>query len=313
MPQGRSRRQFVEACVGGAVGASLWARGVAANVADERSPLTVTRLADDVALVAGAGGNVVVVRQDGGLLLVNGGLAERASELMALLGREFPAQPVHVLFNTDWHPEHTGLNATLGPSGTRIIAHENTRQWLSLEIEGRWQKRTFAPLPAKARPNETVYTTATLTFGRETVAYGHLGQAHTDGDLYVHLPSRDILVAGDVVTVGRYPVLDYSTGGWIGGMVNATRTLLGIAGTGTRIVPGVGAVQGRAHLQAEHDMLTASRDRLVKMLKSGSSVEEMLAGAPTREFDAVWGDPELFIRNAYPGLWWHARELGGVI
>ena len=308
-----TRRHFIGACIGGMTGASVLAREARAWTIDDAPPPVVTWLTPDVALVTGAGGNVVVLAQDEGLLLVNGGLAERSAELMATIGREFPGRAPRVLFNTDWHPDHTGLNPTLGPAGARIVAHENTRGWLSIDVVGQWQRRTFAALPPKARPTETFYTTGTLTFGRETVAYGHLGQAHTDGDIYVHLKGSDILIAGDVVTVRQYPVLDYSTGGWIGGMATATRTLLGVAGAGTRIVPGAGPVQGLAHLQAEHEMLTATRDRLVKLLKSGASVNDMLAAAPTREFDAVWGDPSLFVRNAYPGLWWHARELGGVI
>jgi len=36
----------------------------------------------------------------------------------------------------------------------------------------------------------------------------------------------------------------------------------------------------------------------------------MLAAAPTRDFDAKWGDPTLFISNAWPGLVQRARELG---
>jgi hypothetical protein len=40
------------------------------------------------------------------------------------------------------------------------------------------------------------------------------------------------------------------------------------------------------------------------------SVQDMLAAAPSREFDARWGDPTLFIANAWPGLVNRARELG---
>jgi glyoxylase-like metal-dependent hydrolase (beta-lactamase superfamily II) len=308
-----SRRHFIGACIGGALGAGLLPRGGARPAAAEATPVASSRLSPDVALFTGAGGNVVVLAQDEGLLIVNGGLAERSAELMAQIAREFPGLTPRILFNTDWHPDHTSLNPTLGPAGTRIVAHENTKGWLSIEVVGRWQKRRFAPLPAKARPTETFYSTGTLTFGSQMVAYGHLGQAHTDGDIYVHLPGRDLLIAGDVVTVGQYPVLDYSTGGWIGGMTTAARTLVSLAGPATRVVPGTGPVQDIRHLQAEHEMLAASRDRLVKLLKSGASVDDMLAAAPTREFDAAWGDPTLFVRNAYQGLWWHARELGGVI
>jgi hypothetical protein len=41
--------------------------------------------------------------------------------------------------------------------------------------------------------------------------------------------------------------------------------------------------------------------------------EDMIREGPTKEFDAKWGNPELFIRNAYPGLWGHVRELGGIV
>ena len=296
----------------GALGTSL-VPSVTYGAVDAPSPVTATRLVPHVALLRGAGGNVIVVSQPEGLLLVNGGFLERESDLMAVVQREFPGQPVRVLFNTDWHPEHTGLNASLGRAGVRIVAHENTRLWLGTEIEVRWDNRTYKPLPPHARPSETFYTSGMMTFGSERIDYAHLGQAHTDGDIYVHLPNSKVLMAGDVVTAGTYPVLDYSTGGWIGGMVAATRSLLAIASADTQIVPGSGPVQTRAHLQAEHDMLSATRDRLVKMMKSGLSVDEMIAGAPTREFDAAWGNPERFIRNAYPGLSGHVRELGGVI
>ena len=55
-----------------------------------------------------------------------------------------------------------------------------------------------------------------MTFGKEEIQYGHLGQAHTDGDIYVFFPGPNILVTGDLFTVGSYPILDWSTGGWIG-------------------------------------------------------------------------------------------------
>ncbi len=58
-----------------------------------------------------------------------------------------------------------------------------------------------------------------MIFGREPIEYGYMPQAHTDGDIYVYFPGPNILVAGDVVSVDRYPIVDWSTGGWIGGMI----------------------------------------------------------------------------------------------
>ncbi len=93
-------------------------------------------------------------------------------------------------------------------------------------------------------------------------------------------------------------------------MANATQTLLEMSNAGTRIVPGAGPVLSRADLQAENAMLAALKPRLSKLLAQGMSVQDMLNAAPTREFDAQWGDPKLFISNAWPGLVQRARELG---
>lgn len=303
-----NRRQFLHTLLGSAAaGLSLAPR------ASHAAALTVVPIAASLFQVAGAGANVVVLAQPDGLLLVNGGLAEHAGALLGTLDEHFAGRPVRTLFDTDWHPEHTGLNANTAKAGATIVAHENTRLWLGRKVRCAWSKRVYQPLPLAARPRETFYTTGEMTFGRERVLYGHLGQAHTDGDIYVHFPGQNVLVAGDVLAVGRYPVMDYSTGGWIVGLQNATKKLLDVTNADTKFVPGDGAVQARAHVEAQHAMLAAMRERLVKMLKQGMGPQDMIAAAPTKDFDAVWGDPTVFMNNVYPGLWWHARELGGVI
>ena len=184
---------------------------------------------------------------------------------------------------------------------------------MGAEIISMWQKRTYPPRPKEARPTETFYTTGKMMFGSEEVRYGYLGQAHTDGDIYVFFPGPNILMTGDVVSVGSYPVMDYTTGGWIGGLSDALKTLVGLTDAQTRIIPGNGPVQNQAALQAQAEMCATMRTRFVEMMRKGMSAKDMLAAAPTKEFDATWGDPHLFIGNAYPGLWHHVREIGGIV
>jgi glyoxylase-like metal-dependent hydrolase (beta-lactamase superfamily II) len=278
--------------------------------AARRPELAVTPITDRISLISGAGGNVTVFNSTDGVLMVDGGSPERSADVLKLVKRSTGASKVHTLFNTHWHWDQTGSNRTLGKAGTRIVAHENTRLWLTTDVDVKWQKRVFPPLPREALPNKTFYTTESLMFGGEQIDYGHLPQAHTDGDIYVYFKNANVLVAGDVMSVGAYPVSDYCTNGWIGGMLNATQTLLNLTNEQTRFVPGNGPVQSRADLQAENAMLTAMRQRLAKLLAQGMSVQDMIDAAPTREFDEKWGDPKLFIANAWPGLVQRARELG---
>ena len=286
------------------VALARWARTA------EPAALNVVPLAAGLFVITGGGGNVTVFESPAGVLLVDGGSPERSAQVLKLVKARTGASRIHTLFNTHWHWDQTGSNRTLGPSGTRIIAHENTKLWLGTDVFCKWQQRLYKQLPRDARPNQTFYTKGSLSFGGEQIDYGYLPQAHTDGDIYVYFRNANVLVAGDVIGVGSYPIIDYSTNGWIGGMLDATKSLIGLSDAKTRIVPGTGPLQMRTDLEAERDMLTTMKTRLAQLLAKGMSVSDMLAAAPTREFDARWGDPTLFIANSWPGMVARARELG---
>src|SRR5262245_5429593 len=128
------RRDFLYVLLGGATGLCLPSRGFGQEPpalqprpgTGQKKPtaLTATRLTDNLSLITGAGGNVVVVAGPDGVALVNGGRAEQCSALLKLVGEQAPGKRVTTLFNTDWHPNHTGSNETLGKAGAAIIAHE---------------------------------------------------------------------------------------------------------------------------------------------------------------------------------------------
>jgi cyclase len=307
------RRDFLKTLLGGAAGLSFSTtlRGQTGSIS-----ITATKIADNFALISGAGSNVVVLSTADGLLMVNGGLPEFSATLLKLVSGQTTAgnpNSIQALFNTDWHLENTGSNDTLGKAGIRIYAHENTKLWMNSEIVVQWQRKTYPPRAKAALPNQTTYTNNKITFGKEEIHYGHLGQAHTDGDIFVFFPGPNILVTGDVFTVGSYPVMDWSTGGWISGISEATRTLVNTANAQTKIIGANGGVQPLAELKAQAEMLATMKNRFYDMIKKGMSAGAMAAAAPTKEFDPKWGNPELFIANAYPGLWNHVREIGGIL
>lgn len=305
-----TRRDFLKTVIKGSVLLSLPYQAFGRQ---HSAPIAANKLTDNVTLITGAGGNVVVLAGPEGLLMVNGGLPERSPDLMKLISDQFKGQRVQTLFNTDWHLDNTGSNETLRKAGAKIIAHENTKLWLGADFFCDWENRAYKPRPAQAFPNETFYTNGKINFGTEKIDYGYLPQAHTDGDIYLFFRTQNILVTGDIVSVGKYPIMDYTTGGWIGGMLEATKTLVNLANAETRVIPGSGPVQTRADLEAQQEMLVTMKERLIKLMRSGMGPDDIIAAAPTREFDARWGNPERFLKNAYPGMWGHVRELGGIV
>ena len=320
------RRALIRAAVGAAACAPLnrivfdaaSAQSVSSDSrssADASSPAAVRSkpLVNGLTLFTGAGANVVALVKPEGTVLIDGGLAAHASSLLAALEAQTQGAPVHTLFNTHWHPEQTGLNGPMGRQGIRIVAHENTRLWLGTDIVRPAERFEHSALPEHARPNESFRTEGELRIGSEPIAYRHLPQAHTDGDLYVHFPRSNVFAVGDLVTVGRYPTLDYATGGFLPGLVQATKTLLELTDDESRIVPAQGPVQGRAHLVAQFEMLSAVLEGMIDRLYRGFSARDMLEDGVTEPFDEVWGDPEQFVVSAYKGMWGHVREFEGIV
>jgi glyoxylase-like metal-dependent hydrolase (beta-lactamase superfamily II) len=276
------------------------------------TPILSSPLGDDLFLFQGAGGNVVAARSGDGLLLVDGGSADRSRELLKRVSGETGQRKVTQLVNTHWHWDHTGSNESLAKSGATILAHENTKLWLGAEIVSTWEGRTYPPRPALALPTQTFFYDADakpLSFGGQTLEYSVMPGAHTDGDLYVFFPKQNVLVAGDVVSGGEYPLVDYTTGGWLGGMIGGLKAMLKKGDANTRFVPGSGSLRTRADLEAQLDLCFTALSRIGESYYKGQTWEELVASKPTREFDTRWGNPDTFLRLAYEGAWNHINEI----
>lgn len=294
------RRGFVSAALWTAAGLPLSRAAFAAD-----SPIVATPLAGNLVLLAGAGANVVAAPGPDGLVLVDGGLEKYSKELLKTALGTTKTRKVTALFNTHWHPEQTGSNETLGKSGTKIIAHTNTKLWLTRKITVGWRPGTYGPFPNKALPAETFYAKAELPLGDEQVEYGYLQQAHTDGDIYVFFRKANVLVGGGVVSADRWPILDYETGGWIAGLVAGLDSLIKLADDQTKIVPANGPVLSRADLQAQRASYFTIYERLVKCLTQGLGPAEALATDPAKGINTRWGDSQTFLTMAFKSLWGH--------
>ncbi len=309
----RGRREFLQA-LAGALGTMPFAlpRTTLAQ-AGPVAPLT-TSLGERITLITGAGNNVVALAGDNGSLLVDAGDAAHAPAL--LQGVLKLAGKVSTVFNTHYHLESTGGNDAMAAAGAKIIAHLNSKLWMTQEIIRDWEGGKVYPPRAKAAlPTETFRgTSGEMTMGGERIEYGLLTQAHTDGDLFVHFKNANVLAVGDAVQPGRLPALDWFCGGWIGGMQNAQKALLDRADDQTKIVPASGPVMTRADLQANQATIVRIREKLVGLVKKGQGAQNMIDANAMDEFkDVMPGDAATFLYVAYRGLWAHARELGGIV
>jgi glyoxylase-like metal-dependent hydrolase (beta-lactamase superfamily II) len=288
----------------GAPVARAWAmpgQGGSAIVPAAAAP-GIQRLSDTVFVITIPGeANVVACTTPDGVVLVDGASAAGAEALRQAVAALPGGRPVTTLVNTHWHPEQTGSNARLRAAGVTVVAQENTRLWLSTDVTWPWNGRRFTRVPPTEQPNRTFFAAETIAPG---IRGGHIPDApHTDGDMYVHLPEQNVLAVGDAVSGQGWPVVDYITGGWMGGIVGGLERLKTLADAQTRIVPGRGPVLTLADLETQYAMYATLYIRLTELLNKGRSPGEAVEARPAKEFEARMGNPDEFVRRAFESLW----------
>jgi len=235
-------------------------------------PIQTRQLGENLTLLSGPGGNVVLLHGADGLVVVDTFVAPawpKLQESLANLGA-----PVKFVINTHWHFDHTDNNAPLHAAGATVVAHANTK------------RRMSEPL---ALPQRVFTDRYTLEANGERLELSHVPPAHTDTDVTVWFEHANVLHAGDVYFNGRYPYIDGNTGGRVDGMIAASDRLLSRADAGTKIVPGHGPLATRADLVKYRDMLSTAADRVRKLKASGKSLEESITAKPFTDLDGDWG------------------------
>jgi cyclase len=246
------------------------------------------KVAGNVWVLTGRGGNIGVSAGDDGVFLVDDQYAPLTDKVKAALAT-ISDRPLRFVLNTHWHGDHTGGNENLGKAGVVIVAHENVRKRMSVEqfIEAFGEKVPASP--KLALPVVTFTDVVTFHLNDDDVRCSHVAPAHTDGDTIVHFQKADVVHMGDTFFNGMYPFIDLSSGGSFEGMIAAADKGLAIAGPATKIIPGHGPVADKAGLTAYRDMLVKVRDRVMPMVAAGQTLAQVKAAAPTKDLDEAWG------------------------
>ena len=291
------RRDLLKGAAAGVL--SLWA-----------SPRVLTgQQTDKVRILDASGSNVLAYSSGEGLVLVDSGTPNSGDKLAAALKNTAGGSKIQTLFNTHYHLDQTGNNETFAAEGAKIIAHKRTLEWMSSDYWVPAEERYEKARPKAARPTETFLTTGSFKAGAEQINYGYLPLAHTSGDMYVFFKTSNVLAVGDVASPLRDPALDWFTGAWIGGRVDAMDILLALANDQTKIVPAYGPVMTKAELKAERDLMEEVRARLFKQVREGDGPKDMLEGGVMKGLPRTWKDPEKFLYDAAKGLWAHHDKL----
>lgn len=226
--------------------------------------VSAARVADQIFMVTGKGGNIGLFIGADGTFLINDQFAPLTEKILAAIKSVGGEVPTFVI-NTHYHGDHTGGNEKLGKQGALIFSHHNVRERLERGSSITAFKMQRPAVAKEGLPVVTFSKKVKFHFNGDTVHVKHVPHAHTDGDSFIYFEKANVIHAGDFVFNGFYPFIDVHHGGSLKGMIRAVDKILGLADERTKIIPGHGPLANRQQVADYRQMLATAYERLGKL------------------------------------------------
>ncbi len=272
----------------------------------DEAEISIESISDNIHVLFGLGGNILVSTGVDGVLLVDDQMPELKYKILRSL-RKIGGKSVDYIINTHWHFDHAEGNLAFGPDGAKIVAHENSRKMMlnPKPINLSFIVYPQQPYPLNAVPQITYQDSMKLHLNGDQIELYHFGHAHTTGDTAVYLRNSNVLHMGDVFNMTGPPFIDAGNGGSIDGIIRFCEEILKVVNDETVVVPGHGPISTTEDIQTYIDMLIVVRDRIQAQILEGKSLQEIIDSDPTKEWRDKFGDGPFIvgvIDRAYAGM-----------
>lgn len=270
----------------------------------DKIEITTQKVTDNLHVLFGLGGNIVVSTGDDGVLIVDDQLPQLMPKIKSAIASLDAGDEVDFVINTHWHFDHAEGNLTLGSAGSWVVAHENSREMMKGDhlinmVALSYNQKAY---PENAWPNITFDDDMSFHLNGERIDLYHFGPAHTTGDTVVVFRRSNAVHMGDVFNNAGYPFIDAGNGGTLDGVIHFCRDTLDVIDKDTIVIPGHGPIADYEKLREYELMLSTIRDRMVKLIGEGASLDDVYKAQVTKEWDKTMGDNVGFVNRAYMSL-----------
>lgn len=266
--------RFIFAAV--VLGILLGAKFVPAAQQDfSKVEIKTQKVAGNVSMLEGSGGNIGVSTGPDGTLIVDDQFAPLADKIKAAL-KSLSDGKLKFLVNTHHHGDHTGGNEIFGKD-TLIVAHANVRKRMESK-------------PKEAQPVVTYDKAASIHFNGEEIKLMYFANGHTDNDTIVYFTKSNVAHFGDTFSPGRFPFVDLGGGGDVEGLVKTLSDAIKWLPADVKVIPGHGPVLRIEDVKAYRDMIADTADIVRKQMAAGKTMEQIKAqGMPEKYKDLGTG------------------------
>jgi glyoxylase-like metal-dependent hydrolase (beta-lactamase superfamily II) len=260
--------------------------GAVAQTDFSKVEIKPTKVAGNVYMLEGAGGNIGVSVGPDGILIVDDQFAPLADKIRAAL-KGLNQGKLRFILNTHWHGDHTGGNASFGPEAP-IIAHDNVRKRLSTEQRIEFFKSTVPAAPKEALPVITFNQSLSVHVNGEEIRVIHYPSGHTDGDSVIFFTASNVVHLGDDFFAGRFPFVDVDSGGNVVGLAKNVGEIITKIPAGAKLIPGHGPLSTIDDLKLFHRMLLETTVVVRKKVAAGKTLDQIKSEGLPEEWKS-WG------------------------
>lgn len=266
----------------------------------------VTKVAGNVYMLEGEGGNIGASVGDDGIVLVDDQYAPLADKIQAAL-RGITDKPIRLIINTHFHLDHTDGNAYF-QSQAPIIAHDNVRKRLeSGGVAGNGGSLHFnpQPQPKESLPILTFDHDVTVHLNGEDIRALYFPAGHTDGDSIIFFPKSNVVHMGDDFLTYGFPFIDIDSGGSINGMIDAMDKVVAMLPADVKVIPGHGAVASLDDMRAYLKMLNETRDIVQNALNQRKTFDQMKQARilePWKKYSWDFITEDVYLETLYNSL-----------
>lgn len=268
--------------------------------------IKVTKVAGNVYILQGAGGNIGASVGEDGIVVVDDQYAPLADRIQAAL-KGITDKPVRFIINTHYHEDHTGGNSYFQKQAP-IIAHDNVRKRLESggpAGNGGSVHMDFKPAPRDALPIITFDHDVTVHLNGEDIRALYFPAGHTDGDSVIFFPKSNVVHMGDDFVTYGFPFIDVDSGGSIDGMIAGVEKVIAQVPEDVKIIPGHGPVSSLPDVRTYLEMLKATREVVAKAIKDGKTLDQMKQAKllePWKRYSGDFIKEDTFIETIYNSL-----------
>lgn len=269
--------------------------------------IKVTKVAGNIYMLEGAGGNIAASVGEDGIVIVDDQFAPLAEKIQAAL-KGITDKPVRFIINTHYHADHTGGNEPFSNAGSTVIAQDNVRKRLEAggtAGNGGSIKMENKPASKATLPVITFEKEVTVHLNGEDIRALHFPAGHTDGDAIIFFPKNNVVHLGDDFVRYGFPFIDVASGGSVQGMISALEKALTLLPADVKVIPGHGALSNLDDVRAFVKMLKETSAVVQKEIDRHQTLEQMKQAkilAPWDKFSGSFVNSDAFIETLYNSL-----------